>query len=228
MADSENSRTLPSITRRNILSAAVISLPALAASPSLGTPFNDLAGERTDDPTLSLWRKWVTAHESYVKAHHLQWDLGTKLYGLTDGHEIEIHLPSRRATFYASTAEEIDDFLGGRPEMAEAYAAARDRLAALHIEWDEADERIGYSIAVEMEKKACDLRLKLAKTLWNTPAQSVTGAAAKLHSFIEMKTPVAAWRKGLHPALRRFDEPSWPELRSILADLKQIGGPDRG
>ena len=53
MADSENSRTLPSITRRNILSAAVISLPALAASPSLGTPFNDLAGERTDDPTLS-------------------------------------------------------------------------------------------------------------------------------------------------------------------------------
>lgn len=225
MADSKNSRTLPSITRRGLLSGAVTALPAIAAFPALGAPFSDMAGDRINDPTLLLWRKWVAAHESYVEAHHLQWYLGTKICGMPQ--EIEIHLPSHGAPLYASTAEEIDVYLG-RPEMGEACAAAKARLAALHAEWDRAAERIGYISAVEAEKQECALRTKLAETLWNTPAQSVTSAAAKLHSFIEMKTPVAAWRKGLHPLLRRFEEPSWPELRSILDDLTQIAGQDHG
>jgi hypothetical protein len=95
-------------------------------------------------------------------------------------------------------------------------------------ERDAAVERLGYSSAIEAEEQASDLRLRLAKSLWATPAQSGAGAAAKLSSFIEMKTPVDHWRKGMNPALRRLEEPSWPELRSILADLVQIGRLDHG
>jgi hypothetical protein len=164
-----------------------------------------------------IWREWVVSHEGYVRASDLLWEVDAKLAALP--REIDIHLPFQGAPVYASTSAEIDGYLGGRPELVEVRACAKARLAALHRKWVEADLRADYSRAVQAERAAFRRREELAYALQTTQALSPAGAAAKLQCFVEMNTPVASWRKGLNPDLRSFEEPSWPELRSILADL---------
>lgn len=86
------------------------------------------------------------------------------------------------------------------------------------------DNETGYSRAVAVENEAEERRSALALSLLAMPTRSVAGAAAKLSCFIEMNTPVAHYRKRLHPDLRRFIKPSFPDLRALLADLHLMGG----
>ena len=112
--------------------------------------------------------------------------------------------------------------------MKKTRARARADLAAMTDRWDEMDDEIGYSRAVEAENRAADRRTALAVSLLATQARSAEGAAAKLACFIEMNTPVAHYRKQLNPGLQQFIQPSFPDLRAILADLVIIGGSSHG
>jgi hypothetical protein len=76
---------------------------------------------------------------------------------------------------------------------------------------DVADLEIAYSRALKAELNAADEEEVLVKALWGTPAQSVPGIIAKLHSVVE------------YGDIGDFlDETPWPELRSILHDLVRI------
>ena len=226
MADSENSRTLPAITRRNLLYApAAFALPgvipfASVAASTAETSVNEL------DPVLQLFRDWQVVHARYLKLSDLRWDAEVALFRKAKFPEVEIHLPDGR-TFSAVTEEEITLGLA-LPSMSKTRARARADLAAMTDRWDEMDDEIGYSRAVEAENRAADRRTALAVSLLATPARSAEGAAAKLACFIEMNTPVAHYRKQLNPALRQFVKPSFPDLRAILADLVIIGGSSHG
>ena len=222
MIDSENSRTLPAITRRNLLYA-----PAALANPA-AVPFAFAAEPIVTgpDPVLQLFADWQAAHIRYLKLSDVRWVAEVALFRKAEFPEVEIHLPDGRS-FSAVTEEEIALGLA-LPSMKKTRARARADLAAMTDRWDEMDDEIGYSRAVEAENRAADRRTALAALLLATPARLAEGAAAKLACFIEMNTPVAHYRKQLNPALRQFVKPSFPDLRAILADLVVIGGSSHG
>ncbi|WP_286182321.1 hypothetical protein [Rhizobium sp. ICMP 5592] len=83
----------------------------------------------------------------------------------------------------------------------------------LHVPeaWRAADKQVGYSEALEEERRAFTAEDKLAETLWDTPAESIIGATAKLHAI------VTKWQ----PSLISNEYP-WPQIRSVIADLLKI------
>ncbi|RUM23896.1 hypothetical protein EFQ99_18100 [Rhizobium vallis] len=77
--------------------------------------------------------------------------------------------------------------------------------------WKAADQQIGYSEAVQDEERAATLEDDVAEMLWDTPAESIVGATAKLHAMLAKWQPAAS-----------SDEHPWPQLRSVIADLLKI------
>ena len=77
--------------------------------------------------------------------------------------------------------------------------------------WEAADREVGYSEALEAERRASIVEDDLAETLWNTPAQSVAGATAKLHAMVNK------WQPSISS-----DEYPWPQIRSVITDLLKI------
>ncbi|NTH16701.1 hypothetical protein G6L99_31810 [Agrobacterium rhizogenes] len=77
--------------------------------------------------------------------------------------------------------------------------------------WRAADKQVGYSKALEEERRALTAEDEAAETLWTTPAESIIGATAKLHAV------VTKWQ----PSLISNEYP-WPQIRSVIADLLKI------
>lgn len=81
------------------------------------------------------------------------------------------------------------------------------------VEWSVADRRIGYSLAREAEAVAATAVLKLQDAMPNTVALSLQGIVAKLEMIVG--------------ADREIDDPAdfpWPQITSVLRDLKEIAG----
>ncbi|MFJ6335220.1 hypothetical protein [Rhizobium sp. NPDC092011] len=94
----------------------------------------------------------------------------------------------------------------------DARKRAKARLDKLRVEWQAADDQLGYSRAHQEELDVMHAELEAAQRLWEVPARTIAGVAAKLHSLVEWEDP------GTTPG-----ESPWPELRSILGDLVDIG-----
>ncbi|MQB40297.1 hypothetical protein DXT94_00040 [Rhizobium sp. ICMP 5592] len=124
--------------------------------------------------------------------------------------QVKLQIPGKAEPAFASTSKEIDRLLPG-PEMSKSRKLAKAKLSARRKAWNTADEQIGYSLAYKAETEMADTEALLAEALWYTPAQSIAGVTAKLHSLIETEDPGA-----------RLKEMPWPELRSILSDLLRI------
>jgi hypothetical protein len=77
--------------------------------------------------------------------------------------------------------------------------------------WMAADREVGYSEALEAEGRAAIVEDQVTETLWDTPAQSIAGATAKLHAIVTKWQPSAT-----------SDEYPWPQIRSVVADLLKI------
>ena len=77
--------------------------------------------------------------------------------------------------------------------------------------WQAADKEVGYSEALKEERHAFTAEEEVAETLWDTQAQSITGATAKLHAIVTKRQPSVT-----------SDEYPWPQIRSVIADLLKI------
>ena len=59
MVDSDNTTTLPYVTRRKMLSGTAIAMGALGSG---AFAFDTVMREASSDPVLTLWRQWQDAH----------------------------------------------------------------------------------------------------------------------------------------------------------------------
>ncbi|MCY1668961.1 hypothetical protein [Rhizobium sp. SL86] len=207
MADSDNSRTLPVVTRRRLLSVSATWLAGLVGGVGEGLHF---AGGRNDraDPALMLWQEWWSVHELVEKLCRKQQRLETALIAAVGFPHVEIALPDKGCVVAAFSAEEIDRRFAGLPEDAEEKATAvlADRQAA----WDALDERLGYSRAKRAEEEAFALRAERLDGLFAMRACSVAGVAAKLHAVLAMGEEGPA------------DEFPWPQIRAAMTDLLSL------
>ena len=92
-----------------------------------------------------------------------------------------------------------------QPATAANAASRRTRL-------NDADKAVGYSAAKREEEQAAAEEQRLAAALWAAPSESTLGVCAKLSAIIEH----GQWSQDC-------PEFPWPQLRSALADLFQIG-----
>ncbi|MBP1886373.1 hypothetical protein [Sinorhizobium mexicanum] len=161
MADSDNSRTLSTVTRGDFHSFVAASLPTyqeLAATKNLPSDACN------DDPALAVWHQWCDTWQCLSEASLRQQRL-------------------ERALFPVVLPPPLEEAAGSRT----------------------------YSEAIEAEDRASIAEEQAAETLWETPAMSAAGAAAKLHAAI------TKWQ----PSPTSQGEP-WPQIRFVIADLLKI------
>ena len=166
MADSDNSRTLPPVTRRDFHSFVAASLPTY---PELAASLTAPLEACNDDLAFTIWREWCAARQRLIESCLRQQGLETMLFSI----------------------------VGSPPHTTEA--------------WEAADKEVGYSEALKEERHAFTAEDEVAETLWDAPAQSITGATAKLHAIVTKRQPSVT-----------SDEYPWPQIRSVIADLLKI------
>ncbi len=209
MIDSDNSRTLPVVTRRRLLSTSATWLAAQVTNVDAALhPETD----RPDsvDPTLVLWREWRAAHEQVEKFCRKQQRLETVLIAAVGFPQVGITMLDQDCVVAAFTIEEIDRRFGDAPENANAKRTAKAVLAERQAAWDALDERIGYSRAKQAEEKASATREQRLNDLFSQPARSVAGVAAKLHAVVAMGEGSPC------------DDFPWPQIRSTMTDLLRL------
>jgi hypothetical protein len=207
MADSDNSRTLPVVTRRRLLSTSATWLAVQVANVDAALhPETD----RPDggDPTLMLWQEWRVAHDQVEKFCRKQQRLETAMIAAVGFPNVDIALPNQKCVVAAYSMEEIDHRFGDAPETVDAKMHAKAVLAERQATWDELDERLGYSRAKQAEEEAFALRAERLNDLFARPTRSIAGAVAKLHAVVAM-----AEEDGSR------EEFPWPQIRAVMADL---------
>ncbi|EHS51275.1 hypothetical protein PDO_1997 [Rhizobium sp. PDO1-076] len=215
MADSDNSRTLPVVTRRRLLSTSAAWLAAQVGDVDAELYSED---DQPDggNPALMLWQEWWAAHEQVERFCRKQQRLETALIAAVGFPHVDIAVPDQHCAVAAFTMEEIDHQFGDASENAEAKMQAKATLAEQQAAWDELDDRMGYSRAKQAEEKAFAMREERLNDLFSQPARSVAGVAAKLHVVLAMGEDSPG------------DEFPWPQIRAAMTDLHSLASRPSG
>ncbi len=206
MADSDNSMTLPFVTRRRVLAGTVMATTAWTVE---GNAFAGDAGRTnvSSDPALALWREWQTAHKLTEQLCRMQQRLETRLLESVGFPCATVHLPAGEDVMVHSIAA-LNEVLAKGPEMAALRERAEFDFAAHQSRWDAAAEEIGYTAALRAEREAGDRAEDLLEMFSTTSATTLAGVAGKLDAVL---------REG--EAWEECSEFPWPQIRSALSDL---------
>ncbi|GGA84916.1 hypothetical protein GCM10011491_10640 [Brucella endophytica] len=208
MADSDDTTTLPSVTRRMLLTGTMATTATLSFEYGAGAT-EALADNTTTDPAMALWRAWQAACLNTAALCEKQQRLETQLINTVGFPHAKVYLPDEDATFSVWWQGDIGaDYFGGDPDI---RTKAEADLAAHQARWDAEDERVGYSAAKRAEQAAADQQQELVDALTDTPATTLAGIAGKLDTAISEGAPS-----------EDCTEFPWPLLRSALDDILRI------
>jgi len=211
MADSDNSMSLPVVTRRRLLAGtAVATLVRPFQSKAQTAELRD--GRGGPDPALSLWEEWKAAALRTETLCRKQQRLETELVRDVGFPRATIHLSGNGEKVAIFSLDAIKDIYGSDPKMADLRAEAEAELAAHQALWDAADEKIGYAAAKQEEEEAGNSEQGLVDALISTRATSLAGIAGKLNVVLHEGE---GWQE--------CTEFPWPHIRSALCDLVRIG-----
>ncbi|MER8802060.1 hypothetical protein [Mesorhizobium sp. M0998] len=211
MADSDNTTTLPFVTRRQLLAGGMITPTALVLEKSTLTGNATATNMSLSDPALALWREWQTAHDLTEQLCRKQQRLETRLVESVSFPRATVRLPEGEDVTIHSI-EALNEVLGKGSDIAALRQKAESDLAAHQAGWDSAAEESGYAAALTAEREASDRAQGLLQAFSMTPATTLAGVAAKLNAILREGE---AWAEG--------SEFPWPQIRSALSDLVGIG-----
>lgn len=210
MADSDNTTTLPYVTRRRVLGGGMITSTALVFEKS-ALADDAAATSMPPDPALALWREWQTAYRLTERLCRGQQRLETRLVEsvgfpcatvrLPEGGDVTVH-----------SIEALNEVLGKGSDIAALREKAEADLAAHQSRWDAAAEETGYTAALRGEREAGDRAQDLLEAFSTTSATTLAGVAGKLDAVL---------REG--EAWEECSEFPWPQIRSALSDIMRIG-----
>lgn len=207
MADSDNSTTLPSVTRRRLMAGAVLSV-----SWPFGVSTHEGARNplKQNDPALVLCQNWQQLHDKTLALCREQQRLEAHLTRrvsfprvgarLSDGREVTVHSIECLKNLHS-------------PEDEAEWGRALASLAEQQAHWDAVDAEIGYSRTDELIRQSEAAEQALLDELSLSPASSIEGILAKL---------VVIVRNGEH-----WEDPHcfpWPHVRSVLDDIVRHHG----
>ncbi len=208
MADSEISTSLSRPSRRDVLSAALMTIG--------GTSFNSSAAAEPQDhgatdAAVLTWRAWRAAHRRTLALCRKQQRLESELARTIGFPQVvlagaELHSPVRIGSLrqFDELSTDVPSLCSRRAEIAEVLRAHQQR-------WDDADRAIGYSVTRQEEAAASDDEERLIASLLAADAASLRGLFAKLDVLIALGADGA---EGRH-----FP---WPELRRMRRDVARL------
>ncbi|WP_265519170.1 hypothetical protein [Nitratireductor luteus] len=211
MDDSDDTTTLPSVTRRTLLTGTIATTATLPLSTA-GAAAGALGGKPAFDPALALWNEWKAAYRRALAACRKQQCLESRLINRVGFPCAEVFLPDEDVTVTVHDPEQIEELFGDDPFWVGTRAKAEADLAAYQARWDAADEELGYSAAKQAEQDAADHEQDLFDALTHTPATSLAGIAGKLDAVL---------REG--ESWEDCSDFPWPQIRSALVDLVRLG-----
>jgi len=211
MADSDDTTTLSSVTRRMLLTCTMATMATLPFGPGTES-VKAFATNKICDPALDVWRQWFEAFNETQRLWKLQLDLERRMVAAIGFPHVEIMLPGEMKPVRAFSLEEVDricgDASGHEAIRASAIASFRNRQDA----WNRLDDALGYTRAAKAEVRADRTEMMTADALMSTPAATLAGVAGKLDAVL---------RKGEY-----YGSPPdfpWQHVRSAQADLIRIG-----
>ncbi|MER8931258.1 hypothetical protein [Mesorhizobium sp. M0522] len=213
MADSDNTTTLSSVTRRRVLAGTVVAATAwtLDGNACAGGGGTDVRS----DPALALWREWERVHKQSKRLCRRQQRLETRLAECVGFPCADVRLPGgEKLTLYS--IEAIKQVLGNGPDTAALREKAETEFAEHQARWEAAAEKSGYIAALRAEREAGERTKDLLDAFSITPATTLAGVAGKLDAVL---------REG--EAWEECSEFPWPQIRSGLSDLVRIFGAHR-
>ncbi|WP_421700649.1 hypothetical protein [Ancylobacter sp.] len=211
MADSEISTTLSRPSRRDIISAALLTVGGASLNSSSAAAPRDGG---TTDAAIIAWKAWRTAHRRTLalcrKQQRLESELARRI-GFPQAVLAAAELPS---PMRITSLRQFDELVTDLPSL----RAQRDKVAAAlrahQKRWDDADRALGYSTARQEEAAASDDEERLIARLLESDATSLRGLSLKLDVLIAVGADGAEERQFPWPELRR--------IRRDVADLMQL------
>lgn len=198
MADSEISTTLSRPSRRNVLSAALLTVG--------GTSFNSSSAAATRDDSATdaaviAWKAWRTAHRRMLALCRKQQRLESEL---------------ARTIGFPQAVLAVADL----PSLGSQRKKVAAALRAHQQRWDDADRAIGYTATRKEEAAASADEERLIAMLFAVDAASLRGISAKLDVLIAVGADGAEGRHFPWPELRG--------IRRDVAHLIQLQRRDAG
>ncbi|TIX45341.1 MAG: hypothetical protein E5W81_07410 [Mesorhizobium sp.] len=210
MADSDNTTTLPYVTRRRMLAGTGVATTVWMLEGNASAA--DAGGtSMPSDPALALWREWQATHKLAKRLCRRQQRLETRLAERVGFPCVTIRLPEGEEVTVHSI-EVLNEVVGDRPDITALREKAEAEFAEHLACWDAAAEEAGYTAALRAEREAGERTQDLLEAFSKTPAATFAGVAGKLDAVLREGE---AWEK--------CSEFPWPQIRSALNDLLRIG-----
>ncbi|MCK0209590.1 hypothetical protein MWN33_16280 [Starkeya koreensis] len=207
MADSEISTSLSRPSRRDVLSAARLTVGGTSFNSSPLAPPDD---DATDAAVLA-WKAWRAAHRRTLALCRKQQALESELartIGFPQAVLATAELPS---PMRINSLRQFDELAADLPSLCTRRAEVAAVLRAHQQRWDDADRAIGYSVARQQEEAVSDEEERLMTGGLAAEAMSLRGLSTKLDVLIAVGADGA---EGRH-----FP---WPELRRIRRDVARL------
>jgi hypothetical protein len=202
MADPDHSTTLPALSRRGLLGGATVLPIGVADARRRGA---------SSDPVLDLFQEWRTL-DAELDAWQDDWQKKEGVLLRTVGiPRVLVPVPGQAEPVSACEPDEIDELLENLPGTEELRQKLHREFAAHRRRWEIAAAAIGLGPVEERVNLAWDRWDTLTETIWQTPAGSLAGVAAKLAMVLSAGQ-----------SRSDDDEFPWPPLRSVFADLQRL------
>ncbi|MCK0209772.1 hypothetical protein MWN33_17190 [Starkeya koreensis] len=208
MADSEISTSLSRPSRRDVLSAALMTIGGTSFNSSAAAEPQDHGGT---DAAVLTWRAWRAAHRRTLALCRKQQRLESELARTIGFPQVVLAAAEVPSAVRIGSLQQFDELAVNRPALCSRRAEIAEALRAHQQRWDDADRAIGYSVTRQEEAAASDDEERLIASLLAADATSLRGLSAKLDVLIAVGADGA---EGRH-----FP---WPELRRIRRDVARL------
>ncbi|MGQ2906186.1 MAG: hypothetical protein ACT6RL_21570 [Neoaquamicrobium sediminum] len=213
MADSDNTRVCPSVTRRLALCGGAAAVCGVFGEAAQARGFASLdALSAIDDPAVALWRDWETTHEQVQRLGRRQQELEVELGERVDCLGTLVRVRGGEPV-YVCSPHALDRLIGERTDMAAIRLQAEGELAQKQARYEAVAEEIGYFSSMKAEQQAFQRAEAILEAMAATRAVSLAGVAGKLDAVVRWGE---AW------AEHRLTFP-WQQIRSAHRDLVALG-----
>ncbi len=204
MVDSENSTSLPVVSRRELLNG-------LTAMPAVGGFHSVIDRPEQLEPIMPLWREWERLHaRALVLCEHSQ-QIETRLVRSVGFPQVFIPSSDGSRGICAQSHSDIDQAVAAGDCSQEVGAALHSELTVRRARWDADAEALGFDEANREELAAWREQEEAARAIFRTKAVTLAGVEIKLALMIQHCATFS-------------DDPDFPlpQLRSTLDDVKRL------
>ena len=213
MADSDNTRVCPSVTRRLALCGGAAAMCGVFGKAAQTRGFSALdTATAIDDPAVSLWRDWAATHERVQRLGRRQQELEVELAERVDCLGTLVSVPGGESV-YVCSSHALDRLIGKRTDMAAIRLQAEAELTQQRARFETVADEIGYFSTTKAEQQAFNRAEVILEAMATTRAASLAGVAGKLDAVVR-------WGEAWAEPPSTFP---WQQIRSAHSDLVALG-----